>query len=414
MSLVVPFLLALATLACSVSAVARCSPVPGVVASLEIDGLSATSETTIVELLPRRLPARYSAEELLEFERRVGNLGIFDAVSVACAGSALRVSVREKWTLVPRIEFATGTTLSDMYALLGATEYNFLGRAIQLGVEAFRRQRGFGGTITLHEHDYQRRGWSLSGELSVATAAFRFDDGGWQTASATLELSLRSPPLGEYFNYAAGFYGSSETVYAARGVLPPPSTQVAQSFMAWSWDAYHWHDLVPRGAQASIWLSAGGLFGQKLPEARHTAELITRGALALGPHTALIGRLLASCGTRGNVNYSFALGSVDGVRGLRDATYYNWAQGVTNLELRQSFRIFPRWALQAVAFADVALFEQVTFNGDRGSRAMAASFGLGARVVPTWIANVAPRIDVSRLVAPDQLWFVQVGLNQYF
>lgn len=40
-------------------------------------------------------------------------------------------------------------------------------------------------------------------------------DAGWRTTSVTLELSGRSPPLGDYFNYVPGFYSSSETVHEA-------------------------------------------------------------------------------------------------------------------------------------------------------------------------------------------------------
>jgi hypothetical protein len=404
---------------------------------LTLEGLDATAPRTVAALLPRPAPAPYKSSELVEFERRLKNLGIFDAVEVGCKGTELRVRVREKWTLVPNVALATGKTLADTYALIGVTEYNFLGTANRLALSASRERRGFGFNAAYTEHDYQRRGWSLGAVLNVATAAFRFEDDeasedeladpaasendasfepdeGWRTTSVLLELSGRSPPLGDYFNYIAGFYGSREIVHDAQAADPPPSTWVLQSFMGFAFDAYEWHDLVPAGVQTSVWLSVGGLFGEARPAPRHTAEWKLRAALPLGAKTVLIGRVNAVVTTLGNANYGFVIGSVNGVRGLPDSTYFTWAQGLANLELRHSFQLWPRWALQAVAFADAAAFEQLTADGTRGDRTAALSLGAGARVVPTWLSSLILRLDVARLMAPDDAWFVQVGLDQYF
>lgn len=417
-----------------------CGSEPRLVRELAFEGLEATQPATVAALLPRSLPSSYAPLELAELERRLNNLGIFDAVAVSCNGPTLVVRVREKWTLVPNVALSTGKTFADTYALLGVTEYNFLGTANQVAFSVFRQRRGFGANIGFNGHDYQRHGWSLGAELSVSTAAFRFEaddeasasdasstpaeasasdeefdpDESWRTTSVTLELSGRSPPLADYFNYVAGFYGSSETVHDVRAPAPPPSTWVLQSFLAFTFDAYEWHDLVPSGVQSSLWFSIGGLFGEERPEPRHNAEWYFRGALPLSSHAALIGRIETVVGTRGNANYGFVIGSVGGVRGLPDATYYNWAQVLTNVELRQSFRLWPRWAAQAVAFADAAAFEQMTAEGGRGEKNGALSLGAGARVVPTWISSLIFRVDVARLLAPETAWFAQLGLNQYF
>jgi hypothetical protein len=380
------------------------------------EGLSTTREETLLELLPRRPPARYAWLELGEFERRLNNLGIFDHVDVRCERGGLVVRVREKWTLVPEIDFSSGKTWSDTYALLGATEYNIFGTANQLSLSAYREQRGFGVTLGFNEHDYQRHGWSFGSEASISTAALRFEDGsGWRTTSATLELSLRSPPLlHEFFNYVAGLYGSTESTHAGRLTTPPPGTEVAQTFMGFSWDGYEWHDLVPRGFQASVWVSIGGLLGAERPLPRHNLELYTRAAVPLAEGTVIIARMDGAVGTRGNANYGILLGSVNGVRGLQDAAYFNWAQLLANLELRQSVRLGQRWALQGVVFCDAAAFEQMTAEGGRGDQNLALSLGAGARLVPTWISNLILRLDASRLLEPELAWFTQLGLEQYF
>ena len=97
---------------------------------------------------------------------------------------------------------------------------------------------------------------------------------------------------------------------------------------------------MPSGVSASAWVSIGGLFGQETPLPRHNLELLFLGAVPLSSSLVLITRVEGALGTRGNANYSFLLGSVNGVRGLPDATYFTWAQLLANSELRQAIRNF--------------------------------------------------------------------------
>jgi len=417
---VVPAVLASLFLARSARALDQCRIAPQglhVVDALKLSGLSATADSTLIELLPRPPADRYTEAELEEFERRLNNLGIFDAVVVRCEPRVLAVVVREKWTLVPEVDFASGKTLADVYAMVGVSEYNLLGTANLLSLSAYRERRGFGASVAFIEHGYHRQGWALYSSLSIGTVELAFEDGsGWRTTSASGTLSLRSPPvLHEYFNLTPGVYASQEAVSEAHGAEPPPpTTRVLQSFIGLSWDAYEWHDLVPFGAQASLWISVGGVFGEEPPQPRHTLEGTFLGAVPLGHGAVMMGRLESAIGTRGNVNYAETVGSVDGVRGLRDATYFNWLQVVANLEIRQSVQLGPRWAFQGVAFYDASFFEQMTAEGGRGDALGAFSLGLGARVVPTWISSIALRLDVARLLAPELAWFAQFGLKQYF
>jgi hypothetical protein len=383
---------------------------------VHVHGNDKTAEPTVLELLPRRPPSRYSLDELLEFERRLNNLGIFDHVAVTCDADTLNVEVREKWTLVPDVDFATGETFEDTYVLLGATEYNLLGTGKQLGVSAYHERRGFGLSAAFREHDYKGRGWAFSTTLSVATVAVTFnDDTGWRTASVIGEAYFRSPPLlGHYANYSAGLYVSQESVYSSRRADAPHSTQVVQSRMGLSWDNYEWHDLVPSGLQATVWLDVGGMFGVAPPKPRHSAELALRAAIRLGPLTAIVTRVEAVAGTRGDVNYGFLLGSLKGVRGVPDARYLDWIHAFANVELRHSFPLLERWALQLVGFGDAAVFEPMTASGGRDILQHAYSVGAGLRVIPSWISALTPRVDVARLLAAEPAWFLQVGLTQYF
>src|SRR5262245_46301577 len=94
---------------------------------MEVRGIKRTLATTLTDLLPREPPATYSDRELRELERRIGNLEIFDSVEVTRDGPCLTITVREKWTIIPEFDLATGTSWVDTYVMLGVTEYNFLG-----------------------------------------------------------------------------------------------------------------------------------------------------------------------------------------------------------------------------------------------------------------------------------------------
>lgn len=385
-----------------------------VVERVVVRGAVRTRETTLLELLPRRPPSTYSAAELGEFERRVNNLAIFDRVEVTHEGSDLVVAVREKWTLIPSVEFASGSSFEDHRALLGVTEFNFLGTGDQVGLAFSREQRGWGITAGFGQHPYRRGRWTVGGEASYSTAGLRFEDGSsWRVRYVGGTLWFNSPPwLHEHLSYKVGVWGSSETVSDVVGEGSPSGIGFG-TLMTFTWDAYQWHDLVPRGFVASTSLGSG-FMADPTPSPRDNAELSLVGAVPLWPFALFTFRDVSSVVTRGNANGADLLGSVDGVRGLEDAYYRTWLSSYANLELRQALPFGSRWAIQGVVFADGALFEQLTSDGGRGARGRAFSLGAGARLIPTWLAGILLRVDAARLLLPERRWFVQVGLGQYF
>jgi hypothetical protein len=406
----------MSSLAASILAAALVAAEPDVVTHVDVVGLSRTREATVLRLLPRAPPARYSRAELLEFDRRLNNLGIFDLVSVSPVGSRVVVRVREKWTLIPKVELSTGSTLEDSAALLGVVEYNFLGSANQLALNVVRAERGWGMDLAFLEHPYQRGRWALSSALGFATTERRFDtNASWHTTTFGMDAGLTSPAwLSDHLNYTFGWFYAREAVTAPVGVEHPESSHFAGSRLAFVWDTYQWDDLSPSGVRAELGGSVGFAVDRSSARPRDHAELTINGSLRVSPTTALMARGAAAALTRGDSNFSLPLGSLYGVRGLRDGHYFNWAQAFANLELRQAIRFAPRWAVQAVVFADAAAFEQLLASGDRGQAGQALSVGGGVRVVPTWLASVVLRLDLARLMLPEQRWFLQLGLGQYF
>ena len=379
-----------------------------------VRGAHRTRESTIASLLPRPIPTVLSPVELVELERRLYNLGIFDRVQLTVEGTRLRVDVREKWTLIPSLEFASGRTLVDSYVSLGATEYNFLGTAAQLGLALSWDERRPNGYSYLAQHAYDPRSGAWFGEAYFASASLRFATSeAWNRDQIGGALGFQIPygyeaPL----RVKAGVWGYRERVSSIEGAVDPGSGTAFGSELMMSWDSYSWRDLAPYGYSFELTLQSGAFLPAGEP--RHSVSLKSLFALAPTATTALTAQVMAAAVSDGNVNHSVPLGSVREVRGLAGAFYRNQAQLVLNLELRQAWRFAERWALQGVLFADSAVFAAMDVHGVRQAADHAFASGAGVRVIPTALAQVVLRLDAGRLLAPEQLWFAQFGLAQFF
>jgi hypothetical protein len=382
--------------------------------ALSVRGAKRTRASTIRSLLPRDPPATFSMGELRELERRLNNLGIFDAVTVRVEGRQLLVDVREKWTLIPTVALATGRTLTDTYASLGATEYNLAGAADQIGGFVSWEQRGLNGALGWTEHPYDPRSGGFFAEIYYVSSSLRFDSGeAWYRDQAGGTAGWQVPyaycaPL----RVRARAYGYDERISDREGGADPPSGVAFGSYLEMSWDRYTWRDLAPEGFDVTLELSAGAF----VPAAEPRHQGLLRGTFALSPTstTSLVGQVVGEAASPGNVNHSLLLGGLRGVRGLADSFYRTQAQSFTNLELRHAWRFAERWALQGAVFGDGAVFSTMDARG-RGQRTeWAASSGAGLRLIPTFLAEIVLRVDAGRLFTPEKRWFVQAALAQYF
>lgn len=382
---------------------------------LVVRGNERTRPATVSSLLPREPPARYTADELIEFERRLNNLEIFDGVLVQLVGDELRVTVREKWTLIPSVDFATGKTLRDTYVALGIDEYNLLGRAINLGASFSWEQRGPNGSVWWWEHAYNPRRGGLLAWAEYTSASFRFpEDLGWYRDRMGGGVGWNLPySYGSPLRYEISAFAYSERLSEVEGNPTAASGTAFGTTLVATWDRYQWHDLVPSGYVVSGYLTTAAFVPSAEP--RHEVGGNLRVAWSPTATTALVSRVALDTVTPGNVNHSVLLGSFYGVRGLDDAFFRNEVQSLGTVELRQSWRFAPRWALQGVLFADGARFSSMTPAG-QGGQAWQSAFGagFGARLVPTWLSGVLLRADLARLLVPEERWFLQVGFSQYF
>ncbi|MFM2416174.1 MAG: hypothetical protein RL385_897, partial [Pseudomonadota bacterium] len=188
---------------------------------LHVVGTVRTRGRTVRELLRRPPPARYSDEELDDWVRRVRNLEAFDNVELRRSEGALEITVREKWTLLPFVDFQSGRKLEDARILLGLMETNLLGTGNGLTVTVARAERGFGGTLLFEEHPYRHHRWALGAKFDAASSSYRFADGAeFRTRGARLDLYATSPPVvSSYTNFRLGVGVSRLRVHDTQGEI---------------------------------------------------------------------------------------------------------------------------------------------------------------------------------------------------
>jgi len=388
---------------------------PRYVARVELRGAEGVSSDTLLSLLPREAPAKYTDDEILEYQRRLNDLGIFEEVAVAIEGEVLVVRLQKKFTLTPSIGLSTGRTLADTYVKVGADEYNTFGRAADLGGYLSYSERAPNAEMWYFEHAYDPHRLAPFVGATFFTSSLRFDgsDAAWMRRRVggytgfALPYSYRSP-----LRFQIGIGASAERYYDVHGPISPPSGVYLGSWLEASWDQFTFHDLAASGFRVTVNVEPGAYLGSAQP--RHRVEVRWLQGIALTDTTVVMIQGIGDVYTSGNPNFSALVGSITGVRGLDDAFYRNNLQAVGNIELRQAWRFAPRWALQGVLFADGAVFRSMNEHGAPGDWVRALSLGAGVRLIPTFLAGLVVRIDSAWLQAPESTWLLQTGLNQYF
>lgn len=385
---------------------------------MTFDGLERTKPDTLLELLPRPLPARLTGTEIIEVTRRIRNLELFDLVEVDVRERELHVRVRRKVTIQPIFDFSTGKTAADTSVTLGVVENDIDGHGTKLGGEVGYDERTVHFAASLMMHPYRPRRFANEVQAYFGGSAFRFEgaDAGteWLRQRLGGELVFLLPfTFGSRWRFEIQGAIYRETFVHVEGGREPrhgvyvgPTSEVV-------FDAYSFHDLTPKGFRSHLEIKPGVFLGPAQP--RHEVRLKMLGAVKLAPYTALVAEGNALAVNAGNVNHSILIGSQEGVRGLPDAFFRSRSAAYLNVELRQAIPLGKRWYVQGVLFSDQAGFEAMTSRGTVRDVTFAWSTGFGARLLPTALVDTLLRVDVSRLHYPTELasWFVQVGISQY-
>ena len=299
-----------------------------------------------------------------------------------------------------------------------------------------REQRGPTAWIWYAEHAFNPHRWAFVAAAGVERASLRFDpaqdEASWFRDRGAAEIAWRTPyGYGLPLRYEVGAVYLRELVAREEGTAAaPPDGHGFATSMAFTWDRYTWRDLAPAGWRVRLQARPGWFVPDPSrtdadcgtacrPSARFGVGATALGAAPLGSPfrrstSVLAGRAALDFVSSGNANHSALVGSQDGVRGLRDALYRNRAQAYANVELRHAVMLATRWAIQGVLFVDAAVFEPMDARGRATSWLGAISTGAGLRIVPTFLTQIVGRVDLARLHAPEERWFLQIGVTQYF
>jgi hypothetical protein len=405
----------------SLLASATCEPV-----TLEVEGLARLRRTVIEDLLPARLPACVSDDEVEEIDRRLWTSGLFDQVSVTRDGGRLKVAVREKWTLIPAIDLATSRTLVDSFFFVSLIEGNFLGLGMEVGGYVMWSERSPSFELWASETQTAARRVTFEGGVSSVGSSIFFEDSEytWNRRWWGGRFGARTPFwYGSQWRFGFGLDVSHErsTGEVAPGVRTE-GVNVGTPVRA-SWDAYEWHDVVPHGTRFSVELTPTLFVTARDVTHRHGASMQLLHAAKFGERTALFLNAVAEVAWWGDPNNAMLLGNVSqwrsygavgGVRGLPDNLYRTAAQAFGTVELRRAFAFTSTVFLQPVVFVDGGVLARVDVTGQPVAGLPALSGGAGLRLVWTTLAGLVPRLDGGVLLLPQRNWFVTFGLSQYF
>jgi hypothetical protein len=392
---------------------------------LELSGFSAVKPVVVDELLPRALPTCLREEELAELERRVWSLGLFDDVKVERRGRVVRVTVREKWTLIPIPDFGTAKRLVDSYGSLTLTEANLAGRAVECDAWVAYYARAWSGQAWCGEHQAHARQVSFEGSAGLGGTGMFFDDSprSWERRQVGASIGVRLPFwYGSQWRFSLSVEGSHER---AIGDVPANLARSGVQ-LGWGakaiWDRFSWNDLTPSGHRFVISGRPGVFLRSGRDRPRHALSSQWLSAWAFGGRAVVLLNAVAEAASPGDPNHGYLLGSVPswrsfligGIRGLSDYVNHDAFHAYANLEGRVALQLGKRWYLQGVAFADGGALSRIGAEGEVQPMRGALSLGVGLRVLPTFLTWIAPRIDAGRAFAPAPSWFFLAGLSQYF
>jgi hypothetical protein len=402
------------------------APAPCDATRLETHGFSRTDLAVLDEVLPRKVPACFDEAELAEFERRLWSLGIFDDVKISCGEGALSVTVREKWTLIPSVDFSTAAAAEDRFYAVALVESNVAGRAAECGFYGAYFERALSGEVWCSQHQLMSRGFAFEMNAHHVGSGFVFDDEAftWERRRSGGRAGIRLPfpyeTAWRFSMHPQSYYeridGDAPAEMNDHGWYGGVGLRVVR-------DAYEWHDLAPRGLRLGLEVTPALFFGDAERLGRHSVTAQMLAAFHFGERTGVVTNLVGEAVNPGDPNHSFLLGSISswrgsfgtvgGLRGLPDNRNRDAWHVFSNIEFRHSLSITSRLYLQGALFTDGGVYRRMNSKGHVLDVEPGWSTGAGIRLLPTFLAGVILRLDAGRLFLPEPAWFTQFALSQY-
>jgi outer membrane protein assembly factor BamA len=255
------------------------------ITSIEIQGNESTKKETLIEILPRELPAQMTHAEISEYSRRIKNLGIFEYVSVVKQRNTLLVNLRRKTTLSPIIDLTTGKSLEDTSAKFGLNEYDFLGTATKLGAQASYDDRNLNFQAWIAEHDYRNNRWARELEVYKLSSSFRFDESKdeWKRHRLGAAFEIVSP-----FRYDSPLLYEFQVQVYKETYSDDTTDKNQESAIYYGglfeviYDRYSWNDLHPDGFKGVVEMRPGQMDNGEL-RAEAVAKFIAATPVAKKP-----------------------------------------------------------------------------------------------------------------------------------
>lgn len=407
---------------------------PAVVDSITISGNERTDASVISGEISSRTGAPYRPAVWNADLQAVKDLGIFwsaEATSAVDDGrAALHLRVREKWTLLPIVQY---TQTSDAYQwTLGAWDSNLLGYGMEGGVKLIRKRAGTSYDVWLFQPRAGRgphyfRIATLNGDrvyfvyprrgADVAPAGYYAET----RVSADVEFGRRLDDAGErrlgvYYGPYASRFGlldhtrQQRAANAASRFTAPPARVAHRVGLKASLGRVHYDDYVYTGGRldAGAWETI--VLGRAAPPfARWEAQY--RHFWSPRPRHNVALRAVAGGTGSARIEDAFFVGGLEEVRGFPDQRFAGRYAAYVNAEYRYP-AVDNRWVmLQAVALSDAGAVWNGFAARERPRASWAAGVGLHALVKP--VQRLVVRLDVVRSIEPFARNEFSLGFKEF-
>lgn len=382
---------------------------PAVVDAIEVEGLWRTEPFVVTRELPWKQGDLVTPEAWELGVLRLWNTLLFSRVAMSLeereGRRIARVRVEERWTIIPIFRGAAGGGLT--WIRTGLYDINFLGRFVEPGFmwERYGEYDGGAAWLRVPRLFDERRELLVTVDRSVrprpAFILRRTD--AWAELTQQIHDEL---------------YAGARLMVMDDDFLAPPGPRA----------------FAPPNPAKTLALGPTVRFGRvdtvRLRQAGWSLDLRPQLGFTTAPGHALFGQISAELllfrvagdgfnfglRVRGAVSTAvqehqqFFAGGLDLVRGYTDSYLHGLALGLVNVEVRQVLFDSTWVALMGVAFVDAAAVRP----GHRDDSALAASLGLGLRILFPRILRSGIRLDAALPLTPGGNRPFAIGVFQFF
>jgi len=403
-----------------------------IVADIEIIGLRKTKPKVVLRELLFKKDHSISAEMLIESIQRIKNTELFSEVlsdiQLQPDGTAkLVITVKEKWTAIPYLNFRSGGGTEKITA--GFYDINIAGRFIQSGVQYENWNGEHSGAVWLEDPRFLNRRIIISTSyISTKKPRRLYLDSGVKTGSYVLARNLFRLSLEK--KYESGLSSGAAIELYEDKFLAPESTslldnrtffQITDSSkkktnlyrLKIKYGRTDYDNFLFSGGESSL-IFKHTMFTEDSAEKFYSVDFRNLYYKHL-PHMGNLA-LQARAGITNTqqLQHQFSAGGFQHVRGYFDGQFRGRAYWQLNVEYRIPSYRHKLAILQHNFFVDVTEmknnYSEISFDKE----SLKFSAGLGLRFIIPWIYRSVGRIDYAVLRGSSQSSRIALGVRQFF